>query len=546
MIVAATLITALVLAVLNAEALRLGADSLLLSQIGLVGLALAYPVMKALHELAHCYALYRFGGRVREFGVMFLVLFPVPYVEASDASAFPDKRARMLVGAAGILAELLIASLALFLWLALEPGVERAILFNFIVIGSISTILFNGNPLLKFDAYFVLADWLEMPNLAQRSGDYLADRFLWRICGLRREIEPRKGEAPILALYGSLSLAYRVMLTLTIALIVSNWFFVIGILLGVWAVIMGIFWPLFKTARKGARMARTQNRTGIAAVRLGLFLAAVAALMTLVPVPFTARGEGQIVPCPEAQIVAGTSGQVAEVLVADGAMVEQGQVLIRMADPEIEARLEAMDVSVAFLTEALGRSGLGPLERQRMQRELEVASAVRDEALVRAQALELRAPFAGRLAWADGQAPLSGRFLFRGDALGNVVADAHLDMVIALPAAFSGVARQADDVAILMPDGQEMTRPLSREQVVDVGGQVPRELLASGGGPVPEQPDNPGHALDTVWLVWADPGAALVDRAGMRFDARVDLGTASLAEQAVFHLRRLFVRVIRV
>jgi putative peptide zinc metalloprotease protein len=82
--------------------------------------------------------------------------------------------------------------------------------------------------------------------------------------------------------------------------------------------------------------------------------------------------------------------------------------------------------------------------------------------------------------------------------------------------------------------------------VVDTGGEVPPELLVSAGGPIPEQPGNPGRALDTAWIAWAVPDCDLTGHAGMRFDVRVDLGTATAAEQALFHLRRLLVRVIRV
>ncbi len=150
--VLALLVTAAVLAGQNADVLLQGADAALVSQSGLIGLALVYPVMKAVHELAHCLALYRFGGRVHDCGVMLLVLFPVPYVDASESLALADKRARMLVSAAGILAELVMAAVALMLWLVIEPGIERALLFNVMVIGSVSTLLFNGNPLLKFAA----------------------------------------------------------------------------------------------------------------------------------------------------------------------------------------------------------------------------------------------------------------------------------------------------------------------------------------------------------------------------------------------------------
>ncbi len=544
--VALLLAVALTLAILNAEALAGGLDTLLLSQLGLLSLALAYPVMKAVHELSHCYALHAFGGRVREFGIMFLIFFPVPYVEASEATALPDKRARMLVGAAGILSELAIAALAFLLWLALEPGVERAIVFNFVLIGSVSTILFNGNPLLKFDAYYVLADWLEMPNLAHRAGDFLGDRFLSRVAGLRQEDFQPPDEARILAIYGVLSIAYRVFLTLTIALIVSRWFFVIGLALASWAMVMGIAWPLAKVGRKGWRRAREQNKGRSAAMRTAVFLAGLAALSTLVPLPFAARGEGKVVPGAEARIVAGTSGVIDRPLASDGAELPAGAPVLALADPELSARLEVLTVSLDFLAEAASRPGLGATERQNLARELDVARQRRADALDRQAELTVSAPVAGRLSWAEGETPLPGAFVARGQVLGHVVAPGALELVMALPAAYAGLSREGERAAIRLPDGTELRLPLARQRVVDTGAQVPPELLTSGGGPVPEQPGAPGRALDTAWIAWAEPDRDLSAWSGMRFDVRVDLGTASAAEQALFHIRRLLVRVIRV
>ncbi|MHA7889385.1 HlyD family efflux transporter periplasmic adaptor subunit [Roseicyclus sp.] len=544
--VAILLIVALVLAVMNLPALMGGLDALFLSQLGLLSLALAYPAMKAVHELAHCYALHAFGGRVREFGVMLLIFFPVPYVEASEATALPDKRARMLVGAAGILAELSIAAVALLIWLQLEPGVERAIVFNFVLIGSVSTLLFNGNPLLKFDAYYVLADWLEMPNLAQRAGDFLGDRFIARVTGLRQEEEPPPDEARILATYGTLALLYRVFLTLTIALIVSQWFFVIGAALAVWAVVMGLAWPMMKLAKKGARRATEQNRRRGAALRLAVFLAVGAGFVTLVPLPFAARGEGQIVPDQGARIVAETSGLLEAVFVADGATVTPAAPVARLADPELSARLDVLEVSLAFLSEAAQRPGLGPGERQSLDRELRVARETRADAEARQAALTIRAPIAGRLVWAEARAPVPGAFVTRGDVLGHVVADGALEMPIALPAAYSGLARDGALVRLRLPDGTELALPVARERVVDTGGQLPAALTVSGGGPVPEQPGAPGRALDAAWIVWVTPDRDLSAHVGMRFDVRMDLGRATLAEQAIFQARRLLVRIIRV
>jgi putative peptide zinc metalloprotease protein len=543
----ATLIAvAAVLAALNMDRLVQGADAAILSQSGLVGLVLVYPVMKAVHELAHCLALYRFGGRVHEFGVMLLVLFPVPYVDASESLSLPDKRARMLVSAAGIIAELLMAAIALLVWLVIEPGLERAILFNVIVIGSVSTLLFNGNPLLKFDAYYVLADWLELPNLATRSSDWLADAFGRRVLGLRADFAPDRGEAVILAVYGILSLGYRLVLTATIAFLVSGWFFVIGAVLGIWAVLSGLVWPMAKTAMKLGRTAWAQARVLRAGSRLTVFLLLAYGVLFMVPLPFTVIGSGRIVPLPEAQIVAGGTGRIEDGVLPDGVQVSAGDTLLVLSDPEGAARLASLNSTIAYQDEAVLRSGLTPAEREVLERDRRVAVQMRDEAIRTVTASRLAAPVGGRLVWADGMEPRAGSHLFRGQQMGYVAAVGQLQAVAALPAALSGIARnRVRGMEALLPDGTRLALQLSRDQVVDVGGTVPPELLVARGGTVPEDPEAPGRVLETVWVVWAGSAADLAPFAGMRMDLRLDLGTASAVEQVYHYAQRLFLRVVR-
>ena len=146
-----------------------------------VVLYLVFPLIKALHELGHATATKAGGGEVHDMGIMLLVLLPVPYVEASAATVFKSKYRRALVGAAGVAVELFVAAIAFYLWLLVEPGLVRAMLFNVMLIASVSTLLFNGNPLLRYDAYYILADLIEIPNLAARSTrywGYLIERYL--------------------------------------------------------------------------------------------------------------------------------------------------------------------------------------------------------------------------------------------------------------------------------------------------------------------------------------------------------------------------------
>jgi len=115
---------------------------------------------------------------------MWLLLVPVPYVDASAAAAFPGKRARMLVSGAGILAEAFIAAVAIIVWSSVEPGVVRAAAYQVLLIAGVSTLLINGNPLLRYDGYYVLADLLEIPNLASRANAYVGTLFRRWVLGL--------------------------------------------------------------------------------------------------------------------------------------------------------------------------------------------------------------------------------------------------------------------------------------------------------------------------------------------------------------------------
>src|SRR5690606_26659964 len=164
----------------------------------------------------------RFGGHVPEFGMMLLVLFPAPYVDASSAWALPSKWKRIAVGAGGLIFELTIAAVAAHVWLATRTGggIVHQLAYNTMLTASITTVLFNANPLMRFDGYYILSDLLEMPNLMQRSQNlikYHFQKWFYRIETARPPTEIRSEQA-ILFTYGWLALAYRVFLFFSITL----------------------------------------------------------------------------------------------------------------------------------------------------------------------------------------------------------------------------------------------------------------------------------------------------------------------------------------
>ncbi|MCZ7598750.1 MAG: hypothetical protein M5U09_14805 [Gammaproteobacteria bacterium] len=138
----------------------------------LLVLLVTFPLVKLLHEFGHAYAARIHGGEVHEVGIMFLILMPIPYVDATSSSAFASRYKRALVGSAGMLTELFVAAVALHVWLGVQSGMVSAIAYNTMVIAGVSTLLFNANPLIRFDGYYILSDLVEIPNPGTRSTRY--------------------------------------------------------------------------------------------------------------------------------------------------------------------------------------------------------------------------------------------------------------------------------------------------------------------------------------------------------------------------------------
>jgi len=136
----------------------LAPDNLVLLYVGLI-------LAKAVHEFGHAMACRRFGGEVHVMGIMFMVFTPMPYVDVTSAWAFRSRWQRILVGGAGMLTELFLAALATFIWANTGAGTLHSLTYNMMFVASVSTVLFNANPLMRFDGYYILADLLDIPNL---------------------------------------------------------------------------------------------------------------------------------------------------------------------------------------------------------------------------------------------------------------------------------------------------------------------------------------------------------------------------------------------
>lgn len=516
----------------------------------LVLLWFVYPVVKAIHELGHAYAARKWGGEVHEIGIMLLVLTPVPYVDASSASGFKDKRHRMIVGAAGILVELFLGALALFTWLLVEPGAVRAIAYNVMLICGVSTLLFNGNPLLRFDGYYVLSDAIEIPNLGTRSNNYLGYLFQRYVFGAKDAQSPAntRGERIWMVVYGIASFIYRVFIMFVIILFIAAKFFVIGILLAIWAIATQVVMPIGKgiaSVVSGPSLRRQRGRA--VGISVGLILLAMV-IVFVIPVPSWTRAEGVVWVPEEAQIRAGTEGFVERLLVAPDTQVVRGQPVIQAADPFLPTRVAVLEAQLRELSAQY--DALLPTDRVQaamVTDEIRAAEGNLKRAREREAELIFRSPANGRFV-VPNAADLPGRFVNKGQLVGYVVEPKEITARVVLAQDDISLVRSRTKAVEIMGAGWGAT-PVSaqiRREVPGASPQLPTAALGSaGGGQFAVDPrDNQGTtALNRIFqLDLALPRDEHTPYLGQRVYVRFNHGLEPFGFQAYRALRRLLLR----
>ncbi|SDN17649.1 HlyD family efflux transporter periplasmic adaptor subunit [Vreelandella arcis] len=475
---------ALVIAGIHWEALTHNLADRVLGINNLLLMALVYPLIKSLHELGHAWTTKDAGGEVHEVGVMLLVFFPVPYVDASAAAACPDKGQRMLVGAAGILVELFLAALAMLVWAMAEPGVLRSLMFNVMLIAGISTLLFNGNPLLRFDAYYVLADWLEIPNLGQRANQQLGYAIKRYFLG-RRDVTGQADslrEALWLVCYSVTSFCYRLVIMVAITMFVATKYFFIGVLLALWSVFMTLILPTLKLLKTMTVESRLEGSRGRAWAWLLSVITIGGLLLFAVPVPYATGVQGVVDSGEPTHVRLGATGRLAEILVEDGEHVSRGDVLMRLESPALASQVRGLE---AQRHEAALRLQASVREAQNIALERENLALVEQrlaDARLRAAATLVTSPREGRLIMPEGRPPV-GAFMQRGTPVAVVVRDSDLRVRAMLPAhRREDVSSDAVNVSLRLP-GQDTKVESSLEWISPrTTHQVPSEILTQQGG----------------------------------------------------------------
>ncbi len=303
-------------------------------------LAVVIGLTKVIHEFGHAYVCKHFGGECHTIGPMLLLFSPALYCDTTDSWLLPSCWQRAAVGAAGIGVELVLASLATFIWLNTSAGLVHFAAMNVMLVCSISTLLFNANPLLRYDGYYVLSDLCDVPNLAQKSQRLLSSTLVRACLTGGAATEPIENHAKsAMLLYASAAWLYRWSLTLTILYLVSRMLRTIGLesigltvcAFAAASAIYSITKPVYGFLLQPMKRRKVEMR------RLMLTGVALAMLVAVVSYPLPARvaAVATLTPRDSQSVFASVAGFV-ESAVKPGTRIEPGQLLFKLRNPAIE------------------------------------------------------------------------------------------------------------------------------------------------------------------------------------------------------------------
>ena len=301
-----------------------------------VWMLVMWLVLKVVHELAHGVACKRYGGDVPEAGVLFLLFTPMAYVNVTSMWRFSNRWHRIVVAAAGMYVELMISFVALIIW-DRSSGAVADIAFQLFLMASVTTILFNANPLMRFDGYFILSDLLNIPNLYTKGTKWFGDRLKSCFFGLPVTTgicSPE--ERAYVAAYGSLAFFWKISISVGLIIGSSVLFQGAGIVLAVLGAVLWFGMPIFQQCRNlfGSNAKQSINRSRTA-FSCGLSIILLVGMFTFFRAPSIKSAPAIVQFGDETIVRAAADGFVREILVEDGQLVHAGDSLVVMANPEL-------------------------------------------------------------------------------------------------------------------------------------------------------------------------------------------------------------------
>jgi putative peptide zinc metalloprotease protein len=318
-------------------------------------LGITMATVKVLHEFGHGLSCKHFGGECHELGAMMLVFTPALYCNVSDSWMLPNKWHRAAIGAAGMYVELFLASCATYLWWFSQPGLLNSICLSTMFICSVSTIMFNGNPLLRFDGYYILMDILEIPNLRQKSTEITKRFFVWLCLGIEQQENPflPHDNQWAFAAYTIAAVIYRWLVVFSIVFFLNRVFEPYGLkiigqimaLAGFVGLVAQPIWGLAKFFWTPGSMNKMKKERFAATIGV---IAAAALFVFVVPLPFSVKCTFETQPRGAHQVYSSVSGITDVAYVKPGQHVEAGQKIMDLYNADL--KLQVLDLESKYRT----------------------------------------------------------------------------------------------------------------------------------------------------------------------------------------------------
>jgi putative peptide zinc metalloprotease protein len=504
-------------------------------------------VVKVIHEFGHGLTAKHFGGEVHEMGMLFLVLTPALYCDVTDSWLLPSKWKRIWISAAGIYVECFLASIATFVWWNSEPGLLNSLMLATMFICSVNTILFNANPLLRYDGYYVMSDWLEIPNLRVKSTQFFTYLFQEKVLGLEVPVQSYmpKSRRTLFVTYAITSYLYRWVVTFSILFFLAQFLkpyklqsISYGLAIGSLAPLLGMpIYQMFKFVRQPGRM-RKVKKARAAAFFAGT--AAVAAMILLIPTPLRVQGTLVLSPAKPAEVYAETPGRLVDLLVRDGEMVKEGQILATLSNPEKlreQAQLQEQQSvhMVKYQTYERTTSGLGLVNHELAESERRYADALEPAISKLGEQigkLTLTAPRDGQALGVPHHETI-GQWLKPGKPFCEVADPRKLEAHIILDQADIDLVKKHKTAWIKIYGDSEQTIKSAVSEIARRNREeIPPELSNLAGGEIATKPDEATGTAKPLTAVYEVTipvdNADLTLHPGQRGFAKIDGGYSSL------------------
>jgi putative peptide zinc metalloprotease protein len=324
-------------------------NSSVLARENWIWLGLTWLGLKVIHECAHGMVCKRFMGEVRQCGMVLILMIPLPFVDVTSSWRFSSKWQRIFVAAAGMYVEVFLAAAAAIVWSYSDPGIIRQQALNLMIAGSVTTLFFNANPLMRFDGYYMLSDWLELPNLGTHGQQWIqwVGKKYYLGLDVKRPEWPEGCES-IIGTYSVLALWWKVIICVGLAVLAESLFYGAGIALALLATIFWVVVPLWKLLKMvfiGEETQEQPSRIRFCLLTTGLAIAGWA-FCTQAPWYSRVKAHAIVEFQNSSEIRTPVGGFLEEIFVKQGQLVKKGQILARLSNPHLDADVEKLMIDI--------------------------------------------------------------------------------------------------------------------------------------------------------------------------------------------------------